>query len=116
MSRRFARPAEMDARLWRLWERVAADLGRPWTVAEMAVEAHLSEKQLQRLCRRELGRNPRRQLIWLRMRHAADLLTSTTAKVETIAMQVGYHNPFVFSTTFKRVMGWPPSEYPGRRA
>jgi AraC-like DNA-binding protein len=113
---RFARPAGMDARLWRLWERVAVDLGRPWTVTEMAVEAHLSEKQLQRLCRRELGRNPRRQLIWLRMCHAAELLTTTAAKVETIALQVGYQNPFVFSTTFKRVMGWPPSEYPGRRA
>ena len=113
---RFARPAGMDARLSALWDRVAADLGRPWTVTEMAAEAHLSEKQLQRLCRKELGRNPRRQLIWLRMRHAADLLSATSAKIETIADQVGYQNPFVFSTTFKRVMGWPPSKYPGRRA
>src|SRR5262249_41073688 len=60
----FARPASMDRRLWNLWEKVAATLGRPWTVAEMAAEMHLSEKQLQRLCRKELGRNPRQQLIW----------------------------------------------------
>lgn len=112
---RFARPAGMDDRLWRLWERVASDLARPWTVTEMAAEVHLSEKQLQRLCHKELGRNPRRQLIWLRMRHAAELLVSSGAKIETIAAQVGYQNPFVFSTTFKRVMGWTPSEYPGRR-
>jgi transcriptional regulator GlxA family with amidase domain len=44
-----------------------------------------------------------------------DLLTSSTAKIETIAGRVGYQNPFVFSTTFKRVMGFRPSEYPGRR-
>src|SRR5262249_47578476 len=60
---RFAHPASMDRRLWRLWEQVAATLGRPWTVAEMAAEAHLSERQLQRLCRKELGRNPRQHLI-----------------------------------------------------
>jgi AraC-like DNA-binding protein len=113
---RFAEPASMDRRLWRLWAKVAATLDHPWTVTEMAAEAHLSEKQLQRLCRKELGRNPRRHLIWLRMRLAADLLTTTDAKVESVAARAGYQNPFVFSTTFKRVMGWPPSEYPGRRA
>ncbi len=112
---RFAEPARMDKRLWRLWENVAAHLDHPWTVSAMASEAHLSEKQLQRLCRKELGRNPRRQLIWLRMRQAADLLSNSDAKVETVAARVGYQNPFVFSTTFKRVMGWSPSGYPGRR-
>lgn len=112
---RFAAPAGMDPRLWRLWEKVAGSLDHPWTVTRMAAEAHLSEKQLQRLCRKEMGRNPRRQLIWLRMRLAADLLTTTDAKVETVAARAGYRNPFVFSTTFKRVMGWSPSEYPGRR-
>ena len=81
----------------------------------MAAEAHLSEKQLERLCLKQLGRNPRRQLIWLRMRQAAELLTTGDAKVETIAARVGYQNPFVFSTTFKRVMGWSPSTYPGRK-
>ncbi len=113
---RFAEPASMDRRLWRLWDKVAATLDHPWTITAMAAEAHLSEKQLQRLCRKELGRNPRRQLIWLRMRQAAELLTTTDAKIETIAARVGYQNPFVFSTTFKRVMGWSPSSYPGRRS
>ncbi len=111
---RFAQPARLDARLWRLWENVAASLDHSWTVTAMAAEARLSEKQLQRLCVKSLGRNPRRQLIWLRMRHAATLLRTTDAKIETIARQVGYQNPFVFSSTFKRVMGWSPSAYPGR--
>jgi AraC-like DNA-binding protein len=112
--RQFAQPACMDRRLWNLWEKVGQALGKPWTIGELAAEANLSEKQLQRLCRKELGRNPRQHLIWLRMRSAAELLTSTSAKIETIASQVGYQNPFVFSSMFKRVMGWPPSEYPGR--
>jgi AraC-like DNA-binding protein/mannose-6-phosphate isomerase-like protein (cupin superfamily) len=113
--RRFAEPAQTDPRLWNLWRDVAASLDQPWTIAGMAKRVHLSEKQLQRLCRKELGRNPRQQLIWLRMRRAAELLVAPHTKIETIANQVGYQNPFVFSTTFKRVMGWSPSQFPGRK-
>jgi AraC-like DNA-binding protein len=109
---RFAEPAEVDERLYRLWERVADSLDQPWTMADMMRETHLSDKQLQRLCRRQLGRTPRQQLIWLRMRRAAELLAKRGDKIETIASRVGYQNPFVFSTTFKRVMGWSPSRYP----
>jgi len=111
---RFAQPRTMDRRITRLWDRVSGDLGADWSSLEMARQVHLSEKQLQRLCVRELGRTPHQQLIWLRMQRAAELLTSTGRKIETIAAEVGYQNPFVFSTTFKRCMGWSPSEYPGR--
>lgn len=109
----FAQPARMDPRLWELWEQVAATLGDPWTITEMARVIHLSEKQLQRLCQKELGRSPLQQLIWLRMKKASELL-GTSVKIETVARQVGYPDPFVFSKTFKRVMGWPPSNWPGR--
>ncbi|MBC7819305.1 MAG: AraC family transcriptional regulator [Planctomycetaceae bacterium] len=109
----FAQPAQMDSRLWNLWEEVASSLDYAWTISEMARRVHLSDKQLQRLCLRELGRSPRQQLIWLRMRRAAELL-QTEAKIDTISHEVGYQNPFVFSSTFKRVMGWSPSAFPGR--
>ena len=111
----FSEPASLDPRLWTLWERVSSSLDHSWTITEMAKSVHLSEKHLQRLCQKELGRSPRQQLIWLRMRRAAELLRLRSSKIETIAAAVGYHNPFVFSTTFKRIMGWSPSEYPGRR-
>jgi len=108
----FTKPSSLDRRLGDLWERVSADPGRNWTIAGLAASIHLSEKQFQRLCLRDLGRSPRQQLIWLRMRHAARLLLQGDAKIQSIARQVGYLNPFVFSTTFKRVMGWSPSRYP----
>lgn len=112
---RFAEPTCLDPRIWRLWEQVVSRLAEPWTIADMAQAVHLSEKQLQRICLKELGRSPRQQLIWLRMRRAAELLNERDSKIETIASRVGYQNAFVFSSTFKRVMGWSPSEYPGRR-
>jgi len=112
---RFSQPATVDARLWQLWQKVSASLDAAWTVTDMARDVHLSEKQLQRLCIQGIGRTPRQQLIWLRMRQAAELLLNSDDKIETIANRVGYQNPFVFSSTFKRVMGCSPSEYPGRR-
>lgn len=107
----FAAPIGTDSRLWRTWERVAQQLDYPWTIAELAKETFISEKQFQRLCRQELGRNPQQQLMWLRMRRAAELLSDGNRKINAIALAVGYHNPFVFSSTFKRMMGWSPSEY-----
>ncbi|HAY82145.1 MAG TPA: AraC family transcriptional regulator [Planctomycetaceae bacterium] len=111
----FIKSRRVDPRIWDLWEKVSADLTHAWTSAQLAREVHLSEKQLERVCRRELGRTPRQHLIWLRMQRAAELLTTQGGKIESIASQVGYQNPFVFSATFKRCMGWPPSEYPGRK-
>lgn len=108
---RFAQPIGLDERIRKLWDKVSLSLERGWTSGEMSRITHLSEKQLERLCRRELGRTPRQQLIWLRMQRAASLLLEGGYKIETIADRVGYENPFVFSSTFKRVMGWSPSEY-----
>lgn len=108
---RFAAPIGIDARLWRTWEKVANQLDFPWSIAELAKETFLSEKQFQRLCRMELGRSPQQQLMWLRMHRAAELLSDGDKKINSIAAAVGYQNPFVFSSTFKRMMGWSPSEY-----
>ena len=53
--------------------------------------------------------------IFLRMQHAAKLLATTDTQIETVAGAVGSANPFVFSTTFKKWVGWRPSEYRARK-
>ncbi len=108
---RFARPWQSDDRLGHLWEHVATRLGEHWTLERLAQKCHLSTEHLRRLCRRELGRSPMNQVIYLRMQLAAKLLATTDDKVETVAHEVGYENPFVFSTTFKKWVGWRPSDY-----
>lgn len=112
---RFARPWQTDDRLGHLWEYVAARLGEPWSLDRLARHCHLSSEHLRRLCRRELGRSPMHHIIFLRMQLAARLLATTDDKIETIATDVGYENPFVFSTTFKKWVGWRPSEYRAKR-
>ena len=111
---RFARPWQVEDRLWLVWESVAAHLDEEWTLERLASLAHMSTEHLRRLCRRQLGRSPMHQVIFLRMRRAAELLSTTNEKVESIAAAVGYQNPFTFSNTFKKWTGWRPSEFPGR--
>lgn len=113
---RFARPWQVDHRLAQVWEEVAAGLSEAWSLERLAGMAHMSGEHLRRLCQRELGRSPKQHVTFLRMRRAAELLATTRLKIEVIAAEVGYGNPFVFSTTFKRATGWRPSDYPGRRS
>ena len=108
---RFAKGSDQPDALRLLWERVAAQLSEPWTLARLASEAGYSNEHLRRLCRRQLGRSPMHQVTYLRMRRAAELLASTEHTIEAIAHEVGYQNPFVFSNAFTKWIGWRPSLY-----
>lgn len=112
----FTQPWTMDERLSLLWKEVESRLQEKWTVEQLAKISHLSGEHLRRLCLQQLGRPPLRHLTWLRMRHAAELLSTTNEKIETIAYLVGYQNPFVFSNTFKKWIGWRPSEHRSKKA
>jgi len=111
---RFAEPYRTDDRLGRVWSAVDKKPGAPWTLAELAGLAAMSEEHLRRLCKQQLGRSPMQHVTFLRMHRASYLLATTDEKVETIAREVGYQNPFTFSTTFKKWVGWRPSEFRAR--
>lgn len=109
-TRRLAGSADTH-RLYPLWEIVLSDLSYPWTVAELATKAAMSEEHLRRLSLTETGVSPMRYVTRLRMRHAESLLVSGRYSIAQVAVQVGYENPFAFTTAFKRVTGLPPSQY-----
>ena len=108
---RFAQPHQADGRLWRMWQRVETELGRAWTLPDLAAIACVSDEHLRRLCRKEFGRTPVQHLTFLRLQRARHLLTVTDDKVETIARAVGFESPFSFSNTFKKWVGVRPSDY-----
>ncbi len=111
---RVVEPWQREPRLVELWNAVQADLGRDWTVAEMARLANISEEHLRRLCQTSLGRSPGKQLTAMRIGQAAHRLATSAEKVEAVARSVGYVNPFAFSNTFKRLTGFRPSDYRAR--
>lgn len=108
---RFAQPQDQPDQLRLLWERVAHNLADEWSLGRLAKEAGYSNEHLRRLCRRQLGRSPMHQVTYLRMRRAAELLGSTEKTIDSIAHEIGYQNPFVFSNAFTKWIGWRPSEY-----
>ena len=108
---RFATPLHADERVWNAWEFVGEDLGADWSLDSIAAVSALSGEHFRRLCLKALGRSPMQHLTYLRMRRAAELLTTTNDKVETIARAVGYENPFAFSNRFLKWVGVRPSEH-----
>lgn len=110
----FSQPTHGDERLWRLWQVIEGDISHPWTLSEMSAIATMSAEHLRRVATKEIGRSPLQHLIFLRMQRASRLLATSDEKIETIARDVGYQNPFTFSTTFKKWIGRRPSEH--RRA
>lgn len=110
-----AEPLQKEHRLRALWETVHKDLSRDWTVKAMAQLTHISGEHLRRLCQSSLGRSPMQQLTYLRIQHAAHQLATTQAKIEEIALSVGYQNQFAFSNTFKRMTGFRPSVFRNRQ-
>lgn len=104
-----------DPRMSDLWEIIAGDLARLWTLEEMAQVANLSPEHLRRLCHATFHRSPMRHLTYLRMRHASELLAVSDQKIGVIGQQVGYDNPFAFSSAFKREIGMSPSSCRGPR-
>jgi len=106
-------PGESDALqvLQRLWDTVNANLGRRWTVAELAREARMSPSNLHRLVALHMGTTPVARVRQLRMRRAEALLRYGRLPVNTIAYSVGYDNPFSFSTAFKKYHGFSPRQF-----
>lgn len=106
----FAEPDAPDKRLWKVWQRVEGDLRHPWTLVELAGIACMSEEHLRRVCRKEIGRSPMQHVTFLRLQKAVQLLSVTDDKVESIAYDVGFDSASTFSNTFKKWIGWRPSE------
>ena len=71
----------------------------------------MSAEKLRILCHKETGRSPMAQVLYLRMRRAADLLADNILTVQEVGLAVGYENQFTFSRAFRRCYHLSPSAY-----
>lgn len=99
-----------NSRLIKLWEKIDAHLDHPWTAAELARMASMSEVHLRRLTQEELGRSPLQHLSYLRVCRAAYLLESQALTVEAVAWAVGYRSVSAFTAAYKLWLGRTPRE------
>ncbi|MFX0575885.1 GlxA family transcriptional regulator [Nocardia nepalensis] len=99
--------ASMEPLLRWLEENAAKSL----TVEDVANQAGMSPRTLNRRFREQTGSTPLQWLHRARIRQAQYLLEATNHPVDRIATQVGFGSPTSFRDRFKRVVGTSPHAY-----
>lgn len=82
-----------------------------WTVADLALLAHMSRSSFAERFNEKMGETPLAYLSALRLRLAAWNLRENDLSVARISEKVGYSSETAFSQAFKRQYGLSPSQY-----
>lgn len=90
---------------------VEKHLREPISMEDLAEVAGCCRVHLTRLFKKHMGIHTRDWLIQLRMRHACMMLKTTNLPVHLVAEEVGFDDPYHFSTAFRRTVGQPPTKY-----
>jgi transcriptional regulator GlxA family with amidase domain len=85
------------------------NLTRPLPVTDIAAQLGLSVRQLERLCRSDLGAGPAALYRTLRLRYASWLIEHTDRSVTEIAIEAGFADCAHFSRRYKDIYGHPPT-------
>ena len=81
------------------------------SVHDLAAQAAVSNRTLNRRFRAATGETPRRYLQLVRIEQAKRLLETTSTPVDSITAAVGYRDPTGFRRAFLRTTGLSPREY-----
>jgi AraC-like DNA-binding protein len=100
-----------DPQLARALARIHTDVGRGWTVAELAGHAGMSRSVFARRFAEAVGAAPVEYLIAWRLALAKDALVHGRGTLDEIAATIGYKSASAFSTAFSQRVGCPPGDY-----
>ncbi len=95
-------------RLAQVIARMEEAVEEPLSPSELAAEAGMSTRQLERLFRRYLGRSPKRYYLELRLARARNLLMQTDMPVISVALACGFTSPSHFSKCYRALYGITP--------
>lgn len=110
--------ALVEPRLGRALRALHADVGRPWTVEQLAGIACMSRASFAAEFTRRLGQPPLAYLRTWRMARARTALEKGTATVARVANDVGYRSQSAFSQAYRLAFGVTPTADPttGKRS
>ncbi|WP_366554486.1 GlxA family transcriptional regulator [Aquibaculum sediminis] len=112
-----ARPRQHeDAAVGRAQAWIALNYTCTHPVTRMAEVAGLSERTFSRRFRKATGYAPVDYVQSLRLEEAKQMLESSSAPVDAVALEVGYADPAFFRSLFKRAVGLSPARYRQRFA
>jgi transcriptional regulator GlxA family with amidase domain len=87
-----------------------AHLQQPLQIADIARRTGLSQRQLERLYRRDLGQTAKTFYVGLRLERARQLLTDSRLSVNDAALATGFESVAHFSRSFRRAFGHAPRD------
>lgn len=88
-----------------------ANIATDLTLQDLADIVGLSRYHFCTAFRMATGSSPHEHLVRMRMKVAAELLTSSADSIASIGAAVGYKTPSAFSSVFSRVIGFTPSAF-----
>ena len=96
----------LQAQLW-----LQANLDKTITIAELAQQFGMSERNFSRRFKAAIGKTPVSYLQEIRLGMAQDLLQSSNLSVSEIAERVGYSDVSHFAQLFRRNLSMTPRQY-----
>lgn len=100
-----------DPHVGRALEELHGDLGRSWSVDDLARSAAMSRSAFAARFRELLGESPATYLAAARMDAAKALLARSESTVTEVAHRLGYESDAGFSRAFRRHVGASPSQW-----
>jgi AraC-like DNA-binding protein len=95
----------------KLEQTLRQNLAHQWTVEEMAALIGLGTTTFTEKVKNYTGFSPLNYLINIRISEAIKLLNRQEENVTDIALSTGFYSSQHFSTTFKKLTGYTPSEF-----
>lgn len=95
----------------KLEQTLRQNLANQWTVEEMAALTGLGTTTFTEKVKKYTGFSPLNYLINIRISEAIKLLNRQEENVTDIALQTGFYSSQHFSTTFKKLTGYTPSDF-----
>ncbi|MFE9630891.1 GlxA family transcriptional regulator [Streptomyces sp. NPDC006463] len=107
-------PVSTTRRIEDLRHHITRNIAEPLTVADLAGQAHVSERQLTRIFKTELGMTPAAYIESARVEVARNQLESTDATLDRIASACGFNTTDTLIRAFRRKLDTTPTEYRNR--
>ncbi|TJZ57366.1 helix-turn-helix domain-containing protein [Streptomyces piniterrae] len=107
-------PVSTTRRMEDLRHYITRNIAGRLTVGDLADHAHVSERQVTRIFKTELGMTPAAYIESARVEVARNQLESTDATLERIASTCGFHTTDTLIRAFRRKLNTTPTEYRNR--
>ncbi|MBK8457700.1 MAG: GlxA family transcriptional regulator [Phyllobacteriaceae bacterium] len=105
-----ARLGVQNSKVLSIIEVMEANLSEPLSLVEIADEADLSRRQIERLFRTEMGRSPARYYLEIRLDRARHLLLQSSLPVVDVAVACGFVSASHFSKCYRELYGRSPQQ------